>query len=89
MNEEAVGGWHAVLALLERSPERVLSIRLDRARKGERRTQLLKAARVAGIAIEEVNAEALTGWRATTIIRAWWHVAGPRPSATNPTSSIF
>jgi 23S rRNA (guanosine2251-2'-O)-methyltransferase len=59
MNEEAVGGWHAVLALLERSPERVLSIRLDRARKGERRTQLLKAARAAGVAIEETNAEAL------------------------------
>ena len=59
MNEEAVGGWHAVLALLERSPERVLSIRLDRARKGERRTQLMKAARAAGIAVEETNAEAL------------------------------
>ncbi len=59
MNEEAVGGWHAVLALLERSPERVLSIRLDRARKGERRTQLMKAARAAGVAVEETNAEAL------------------------------
>src|SRR4030067_196671 len=59
MREEAVGGWHAVLALLERSPERVLSIRLDRARKGERRTQLMKAARAAGVAVEEATTEAL------------------------------
>jgi 23S rRNA (guanosine2251-2'-O)-methyltransferase len=59
MSEETVGGWHAVLALLERSPERVLSIGLDRSRKGPRRTQLLQAARVAGIAVEETNTEAL------------------------------
>ena len=59
MSDEVVGGWHAVLALLERAPERVLDIWIDRARKGERREQLLKAAKNAGIKVQEATSEAL------------------------------
>lgn len=59
MGEETVGGWHAVLALLKQTPERVLSISLDRARKGPRRSQLLDAARAAGIAVQETTSETL------------------------------
>ncbi|MDH4133263.1 MAG: 23S rRNA (guanosine(2251)-2'-O)-methyltransferase RlmB [Gammaproteobacteria bacterium] len=55
MREDAVGGWHAVLALLKTAPERVLSISLDRARKGPRRAELLQAARQAGVAVEETD----------------------------------
>lgn len=59
MSDEVVGGWHAVLALLERAPERVLDIWVDRARKGERREQLLKAAKSAGIKVQEATSETL------------------------------
>lgn len=59
MSDEVVGGWHAVLALLERAPERVLDVWIDRARKGERREQLLKAAKNAGIKVQEATSEAL------------------------------
>ena len=59
MSDEVVGGWHAVLALLEQAPERVLDIWIDRARKGERREQLLKAAKTAGIKVQEATSEAL------------------------------
>jgi len=59
MREEPVGGWHAVLALLKQAPERVLSILIDRARKGPRRQQLLEAARASGIKVEEASGEAL------------------------------
>lgn len=59
MSDEVVGGWHAVLALLERAPERVLDIWVDRARKGERREQLLKAAKNAGIKVQEATSETL------------------------------
>jgi len=59
MHEEAVGGWHAVLALLRQAPERVLSIQIDRARKGPRRGQLLEAARSAGVRVEETTNDML------------------------------
>lgn len=59
MSDEVVGGWHAVLALLDQAPERVLDIWIDRARKGERREQLLKAAKNAGIKVQEATSEAL------------------------------
>lgn len=59
MSEEAVGGWHAVLALLEQAPERVLDVWIDRARKGERREQLLKAAKTAGVKVQEATSESL------------------------------
>lgn len=59
MSEEAVGGWHAVLALLEQAPERVLGVWIDRARKGERREQLLKAAKIAGVKVQEATSESL------------------------------
>jgi 23S rRNA (guanosine2251-2'-O)-methyltransferase len=55
MREEVVVGWHAVLALLKQAPERVLSISIDRARKGPRRQQLLQEARSAGVAVEEAS----------------------------------
>jgi 23S rRNA (guanosine2251-2'-O)-methyltransferase len=57
--EDAVAGWHAVLAVLKQAPERVLSVAIDRARKGPRRAQLLEAARKAGISIEETSGDAL------------------------------
>lgn len=59
MHEESVGGWHAVLALLRQAPERVLSIQIDRARKGPRRGQLLDAARSAGVKVEETSNDTL------------------------------
>jgi len=59
MREETIVGWHAVLAVLKQAPERVLSIQIDRARKGPRRAQLLEAARAAGIAVEETSGDAL------------------------------
>jgi 23S rRNA (guanosine2251-2'-O)-methyltransferase len=59
MQDESVGGWHAVLALLKQAPERVLSISIDRGRKGPRRQQLLEAARAAGASVEETSGEAL------------------------------
>jgi 23S rRNA (guanosine2251-2'-O)-methyltransferase len=59
MRAETVVGWHAVLAVLKQAPERVLSIRLDRARKGPRSKQLLDAARTAGVAVEMTTGEAL------------------------------
>ena len=59
MQDESVGGWHAVLALLKQAPERVLSIHIDRGRKGPRRQQLLDAARAAGAAVEETGGDAL------------------------------
>ena len=55
MRDDAVGGWHAVLALLKVAPERVLSIALDASRKGPRRAELQEAARRAGVAIEDSN----------------------------------
>jgi len=57
--EEIVAGWHAVLAILRQAPERLLSIQIDRGRKGPRRTQLLEAARAAGIAVEETSGDVL------------------------------
>ena len=57
--EDAVAGWHAVLAVLKQAPERVLSVAIDRARRGPRRTQLLEAARKAGISIEETSGDSL------------------------------
>lgn len=59
MHKETVGGWHAVLALLKQAPERVLSIQIDRARKGPRRQQLFDAARSAGVKIEETTNDTL------------------------------
>jgi len=59
MKQTAVGGWHAVLALLKQAPERVLSIQIDRARKGPRRQQLLDAAQSAGVSVEETTGDAL------------------------------
>lgn len=59
MREESVGGWHAVLALLKTAPERVLSVSLDRSRKGPRRVELLEAARRAGVAVEETSNDRL------------------------------
>jgi 23S rRNA (guanosine2251-2'-O)-methyltransferase len=59
MKQTAVGGWHAVLALLKQAPERVLSIQIDRARKGPRRQQLLDAARSVGVAVEETTGDVL------------------------------
>lgn len=59
MRAETVVGWHAVLAVLKQAPERVLAIRLDRARKGPRSKQLLDVARTAGIAVEMTTGEAL------------------------------
>lgn len=59
MREEVVVGWHAVLALLKQAPERVLSISIDRARKGPRRQQLLQEARTVGVAVEEASDELL------------------------------
>jgi len=59
MQDESVGGWHAVLALLKQAPERVLAIQIDRSRKGPRRSQLLTAARAAGIAVEETAGDVL------------------------------
>jgi 23S rRNA (guanosine2251-2'-O)-methyltransferase len=59
MREETIAGWHAVLAILRQAPERVLSIQIDRGRKGPRRAQLLEAACAAGIAVEETSGGAL------------------------------
>jgi 23S rRNA (guanosine2251-2'-O)-methyltransferase len=59
MNEQAVGGWHAVLSVLKQAPERILAIAIDRKRKGPRRVQLMEAARAAGIAVEETTADVL------------------------------
>jgi 23S rRNA (guanosine2251-2'-O)-methyltransferase len=59
MQEEVVVGWHAVLALLKQAPERVLSISVDRTRKGPRRKQLLQQARSAGVTIEESGSDFL------------------------------
>lgn len=59
MRAETVVGWHAVLAVLKQAPERVLSIRLDGARKGPRSKQLLEAARAAGVAVELTSVETL------------------------------
>lgn len=59
MSDEVVGGWHAVLTLLEQAPERVLDVWIDRARKGERREQLLKAAKTAGVKVQEATSESL------------------------------
>ncbi len=59
MPDEAVGGWHAVLALLEQAPDRVLDVWIDRSRKGERREQLLKAAKAAGINVQEATGKSL------------------------------
>ena len=59
MREDAVGGWHAVLALLKTAPERVLSISLDRSRKGPRRVELHEAARRAGVSVDETSNDTL------------------------------
>lgn len=60
MSDEVVGGWHAVMALLERAPERVLDIWVDRGRKDERRERLLKVAKTAGIKVQETSSETLS-----------------------------
>jgi len=59
MREEVVVGWHAVLALLKQAPERVLSISIERSRKGPRRQQLLQEARIAGVTVEEAGDDVL------------------------------
>lgn len=60
MPDEVVGGWHAVMALLERAPERVLDIWVDRGRKDERRERLLKVAKTAGIKVQDASSETLS-----------------------------
>jgi len=59
MAADIVLGWHAVLSILRQAPERVLSIQIDRGRKGPRRAQLLEAARTAGISVEETTGDVL------------------------------
>ncbi len=64
--EELIYGWHAVLAVLERSPERVLQVWLDEKRNGPKPEAVLKAAqagqvklqRAARVLLEELVGEA-------------------------------
>lgn len=56
---EFVHGWHAVLALLQRHPERVLRIRVAKARDDARLLALTQAAQAAGCALERVEPSVL------------------------------
>ncbi|MGC4028169.1 MAG: 23S rRNA (guanosine(2251)-2'-O)-methyltransferase RlmB [Steroidobacteraceae bacterium] len=61
MNLVAVGGLHAVRALLERSPERVQKLLLDTRRDDQRIRELLQRATAAAVRVERVEARQLAG----------------------------
>ena len=55
MHEELIYGWHAVLAVLERSPERVLQVWLDEKRSGPKPDAVVKAARAGQIRLQRAG----------------------------------
>lgn len=55
MHEELIYGWHAVLAVLERSPERVLQVWLDEKRSGPKPDAVLKAARAGQVKLQRAG----------------------------------
>jgi 23S rRNA (guanosine2251-2'-O)-methyltransferase len=55
VHEELIYGWHAVLAALERSPERVLQVWLDEKRSGPKPDAVLKAARAGQIKLQRAG----------------------------------
>lgn len=59
MQEELIYGWHAVLAVLERSPERVLQVWLDEKRSGPKPDAVVKAARAAQVKLQRSGREQL------------------------------
>ncbi len=59
---ERLYGWHAVGALLRQAPDRVLRIYLQQGRSDPRAADLESQAKVAGRAVERVDAERLRGW---------------------------
>jgi 23S rRNA (guanosine2251-2'-O)-methyltransferase len=64
LQEELIYGWHAVLAVLERSPERVLQVWLDEKRSGPKPDAVLQAARAGQVTLQRtgrVQLEELVG----------------------------
>ena len=55
MHEELIYGWHAVLAVLERSPERVLQVWLDEKRSGPKPEAVLKAAHAGQVKLQRAG----------------------------------
>ncbi len=55
MHEELIYGWHAVLAVLERSPERVLQVWLDEKRSGPKPEAVLQAARAGQVKLQRAG----------------------------------
>ena len=64
MDDELIYGWHAVLAVLEQTPQRVLQLWLDEKRSGPRpetAQRLARAAQVKLVHITRIELEALVG----------------------------
>lgn len=61
MHEELIYGWHAVLAVLERAPERVLQVWLDEKRSGAKSAAVLQAAYAGQINVQRAEAAQLKG----------------------------
>lgn len=55
MHEELIYGWHAVLAVLERSPDRVLQVWLDEKHSGPKPDAVLKAARAGQVKLQRAG----------------------------------
>ena len=55
MQEELIYGWHAVLAVLERAPERVLQVWLDEKRSGPKPDAVLNAARAGQVKLQRAG----------------------------------
>ncbi len=55
MHEQLIYGWHAVLAVLERSPQRVLQVWLDEKRSGPKPDAVLKAAHAGQVKLQRVG----------------------------------
>ena len=55
MREELIYGWHAVLAVLERSPQRVLQVWLEEKRNGPKPDAVLKAAEAGRIKLQRTG----------------------------------
>lgn len=58
-NTYLIYGLHTVQTVLERSPERVLSLQLDRSRKDERLNRIRVLAKQHGLAIEDTDSKQL------------------------------
>ena len=62
MATERIHGLHAVRSLLERAPQRVRGLFLQRGREDAKAAALEAMARAAGVPVQRVDAQQLKGW---------------------------